>query len=288
MARLKELDTGSAAERRYVAKKFIYLESEDDVQILSERWFSDRAERVEFLPAGDDDSGPGGCTRVLGRVTEDREASIEAYGIVDRDSLAREGWWMEFLEADDAEFDASKPFGEHVIVLRCWEIENYLLHPEVIEEFLSDEHGRRQRTLSVVLDEMFRILCCLIPITAADVILNCEGKRKCPAGFGLRNSYWAIYSSLCQHIEREIGRSAVDELDEVIAQIVGFAAGKAQRSLEHWLAQARIVDGKRLIVWLSNRYKLGERDVRWHLAKLTRDRGKIPEMLDQAVLDLVA
>jgi hypothetical protein len=288
MARLKELDTGSAAERRYVAKKFIYLESDDDVQILAERWFSDRAERVEFLPAGDGESGSGGCTRVVGRVTEDREASIDAYGIVDRDSLAREGWWMEFLEADDAEFDASKPFGEHVIVLRCWEIENYLLHPEVIEEFLSDEHGRSERTTPVVLDELFGILCCLIPITAADVILNCEGKRKCPAGFGLGDSYWAIYRNLGQRIERAIGRRADEELDDVIAQIVGFSAGKSERSLEHWLAQARIVDGKRFIFWLSNRYKLGEHDVRWHLAKLTRDRGKIPEMLDQAVLDLVA
>lgn len=182
MARLKDLDTGSAAERRYVAKKFINLESEEDVQIFSERWFNDRAERVEFLPAGDGDGdgGPGGCTRVVGRVTEDRQASIEAYGIVDRDSLAREGWWMEFLETDDAQFDASKPFGEYVIVLRCWEIENYLLHPVVIEEFLSDEQGRSGRELSVVLAELFDMLCCLIPITAADLILHCEGKRKCP------------------------------------------------------------------------------------------------------------
>ena len=288
MARLKDLDTGSAAERRYVAKKFIYLESEEDVQILSERWFSDRAERVEFLPAGDGDGGPGGCTRVVGRVTEDRQAAIEAYGIVDRDSLAREGWWMEFLETDDAQFDASKPFGEHVIVLRCWEIENYLLHPEVIEEFLSDEQGRSARALSVVVDELFGILCCLIPITAADVVLNCEGKRKCPLGFGLGLSYWAIHANVCQHIEREIERGVAEELDDMIGQIISFSAGKGHRSLEHWLAQARIVDGKRLIFWLSNRYKLRAGDIRWHLARLTRDRGKIPEMLDQAVLALVA
>lgn len=288
MARLKDLDTGSAAERRYVAKKFIYLESEEDVQILSERWFNDRAERVEFLAAGGADGGPGGCTRVVGRVTEDRQALIEAYGIVDRDSLAREGWWMEFLETDDAEFDASKPFGEHVIVLRCWEIENYLLHPEVIEEFLSDEQGRSGRTLTVFLDELFAILCCLIPITAADVILNCEGKCKCPSGFGLGQRYWDVHSSVCRHIEREFGRGRTEELDDVIGQIVSFSAGKGQRSLEHWLAQARIIDGKRLISWLKNRYQLGDRDVRWHLARLSRDRGKIPEMLDRAVLALVA
>lgn len=195
---------------------------------------------------------------------------------------------MEFLETDDAQFDAIKPFGDHVIVLRCWEIENYLLHPEVIEEFLSDEQGRSGRTLSVVLDELFGILCCLIPITAADVILNCEGKRKCPSGFGLGDSYWAIYTNLCQRIEREIGRGVSEELDDVIARIVGFSAGKDQRSLEHWLAQVRIIDGKLLILWLSNRYKLGARDIRWHLARLSRDRGKIPVMLDQTVLALVA
>ena len=288
MARLKDLDTGSMAERRYVAKKFIYLESEEDVQNFSERWLSDRAERVEFLPAGDGDGGPGGCTRVVGRVTEDRQASIEAYGIVDRDSLSREGWWMEFLETDDAQFDASKPFGEYVIVLRCWEIENYLLHPEVIEEFLSDEQGRSGRDLSVVLAELFDMLCCLILISAADLILHCEGKRKCPSGFGLGQRYWDIHTTVCQRIEREIKRGAAEELDDVIGQIVSFAAGKGHRSLEHWLAQARIVDGKRLITWLCDRYKLGSRDIRWHLARLSRDRGKIPEIMDQAVLALVA
>jgi hypothetical protein len=42
MARLKDLESGAVAERRYVAKRFVYLESEEDVQILGDRWFSDR------------------------------------------------------------------------------------------------------------------------------------------------------------------------------------------------------------------------------------------------------
>jgi hypothetical protein len=48
VATLKDLESGNLAERRYVAKRYVYLESEEDVQILAERWFNDRGAKVEF------------------------------------------------------------------------------------------------------------------------------------------------------------------------------------------------------------------------------------------------
>ena len=288
MARLKDLDTGSAAERRYVAKKFIYLESEEDVQILGERWFIDRGERIELLSAGGGNEDSGGCTRVIGRVEKDRATDIDAYGIVDRDALARAGKWDDFFETNPDRFAAARPFGAHVAVLQSWELENCLLHPEVIEEFLSDERGRTQRPLDRALEDLFDILCRVIPIVAGDLILNREGKSRYNDAFGLGQSVDVIYDSVRSRIEREVSEPAVRELDEFIERIVAFSDGMDHRSLGHWLAQVRMLDGKRMIRWLRHEYKLGDRDIRWHLARLTRDRGKISEMLDQKVLDLVA
>lgn len=288
MARLKDLDTGSAAERRYVAKRFIYLESEEDVQILAERWFIERGERVELLSAGDCDEVSGGCTRVMGRVAEDRATGIDAFGIVDRDALARVGNWDTFFETNPASFSAAKPFGAHIAVLQSWELENCLLHPEVVEEFLSDERGRAQRPLDRALEDLFDILCRVIPIVAGDLILNREGRPKYGDAFGLGQSVDVIYDSIRSRIEHEVSEAAARELDEFIEKIVAFSDGMDHRSIGHWLAQVRMLDGKRMIRWLRHEYKLGDRDIRWHLARLTRDRGKISEMLDRAVLDLVA
>lgn len=288
MARLKDLDTGSTAERRYIAKKFVYVESEEDVLILAGRWFNDKGERVELLSAGGGGDQPGGCTRVVGRVAEDRADAIEAFGIVDRDALAREGKWAEFFETDDERFAAAAPFGAHVVVLRSWEIESCLLHPEVVEEFLADETGRSPRPLDQVLEDLFDILCRVIPIMAADLILNREGKPKHSEAFGLGQGLDAIYESARSKIEREVSEATAQELDVFIERISAFAQGMDDRSLGHWLAQIRLLDGKRLIRWLRHENRLGDRDIRWHLARLTRDRGKIAEMLDKAILDLVA
>jgi hypothetical protein len=111
MGRLKDVESGEIAERRYVAKTFVYLESDEDVQILGVRWFNDRGAKVEFVPVGDDDQG-GGCNEVLRKVEEDHANGVESHGIVDRDILASRSDWEAFFETDDDVFWARRPFGE--------------------------------------------------------------------------------------------------------------------------------------------------------------------------------
>lgn len=180
MASLKEIESGDVAERRYVAKRFIYVESEEDVQILAERWFNDRGAKVEFQAAGDDFGG--GSNPVISQVESDRRNGIDAFGILDRDSLAARSDWDAFFDTDDASFSARLPFGEWIFVLRCWEIENYLLHPRVIEAFLADAQGRSVRDEIHVTEELFGILCDLIPVVAGSLVLT---------SYGMHRSQWS-------------------------------------------------------------------------------------------------
>jgi hypothetical protein len=128
----------------------------------------------------------------------------------------------------------------------------------------------------------------MLPVIAADLILNADGKGQINEGFGLGQTFDAIYQGARSRITCELSSEDAEKLDEFIEKLVAFSGNAPHRSLDHWLSLLRILDGKRLIRWLRQEYRLGDRDIRWHLARLTRDREKIPVMLDQAVLDLTA
>ncbi|MBK1716522.1 hypothetical protein CKO27_02450 [Thiocystis violacea] len=286
MASLKNLESGDLAERRYVAKRYVYLESEEDVQILAERWFNDRGAKVEFQAAGDDLGG--GCNRVIAQVDKDVENGIDAVGILDRDSLAARSHWDAFFDAADASCSNRSPFGERIYVLRCWEIENYLLHPVVIESFLADEKGRSERPEADVNRELFDILCDLVPVVAGSLVLTSYGQRTLEKGFGLNQTFLGNYAQVAQQIESRLSPEAAESLDTCIEHIVGFGDAHHDRSTAHWLELIRGIDGKRFVVWLIHHYQLGKtREIRFHLASLTRNRGVLEAVLDDFFFKLV-
>lgn len=285
MASLKDLESGDLAERRYVAKRFVYLESEEDVQILAERWFNDHGAKVEFQAAGD--ASGGGCNLVIAQVEKDRLNGIDAVGILDRDSLAARSEWDAFFDTDDESFSKRFPFGEWIFVLRCWEIENYLLHPMVIEAFLADEQGRGVRDEAQVTEELFGILCDLIPVIAGSLVLTSYGMRGLDVGFGVGRPSLEIYSPIEKKLKDNVSPDAGELLDTCIERIANFGAAHDDRSTEHWLDLIRGIDGKRLLYWLSHRYHIG-RDVRFHLASRTRDSGLVDVMLDDFFSELVS
>lgn len=286
MATLKDLESGDLAERRYVAKRYVYLESEEDVQILAERWFNDRGAKVEFLAAGD--ALGGGCNRVIAQVDKDVENGIDAVGILDRDSLAAQSYWDAFFDTADASCSKRSPFGERIYVLRCWEIENYLLHPVVIESFLADEKGRSERPEADVNQELFEIFCDLVPVVAGSLVLTSYGQRALDKGFGLNQTLLCNHAEVAQQLESRLSPETAESLDNCIERIVAFGSAHHDRSTAHWLDLIRAIDGKRLLVWLLHRYQLGnKREVRFHLARLTRDRGVLDTMLDDFFLEHV-
>ncbi|NEX22625.1 DUF4435 domain-containing protein, partial [Thiorhodococcus mannitoliphagus] len=255
MASLKNLESGDLAERRYVAKRYVYLESEEDVQILA-RWFNDRGAKVEFLAAGDDLGG--GCNCVIAQVDKDVENRIDAVGILDRDSLAARSHWDAFFDTADASCANRSPFGERIYVLRCWEIENYLLHPVVIESFLANEKGRSERPEADVNRELFAILCDLLPLVAGSLLLTSYGLRKLDMGRGLNQTFLVNHAQVAQQIETRLSPEAAESLDICIERIVSFGGAHHDRSTTHWLDLIRGIDGKRFVVWLIHHYQLGK------------------------------
>ncbi|SEH04476.1 Uncharacterised protein [Candidatus Venteria ishoeyi] len=88
--------------------------------------------------------GGGGCTQVIEQVEQYRSQGFTAFGIVDRDILLSKSANEEnaekadqyetlFWQTDDNQFLATQIFGEHIHVLKRWELESYLLKPEALQ-----------------------------------------------------------------------------------------------------------------------------------------------------------
>jgi hypothetical protein len=173
-----------------------------------------------------------------------------------------------------------------VHVLRCWEIENYLLHPEAIEHLLADETGRAPREGGEVVEELHEMACRLIAVVAGSLVLGSYGRRQLDIHFGLGESLDAIYRKVRDQVVSEVSEEAADRLDRFIERIAAFGDQGPPRGQAHWL---RLLEGKRVVAWLRHYYRLArDRDVRWHLASLMRDRGKVEEVLDPFLKQLVA
>jgi hypothetical protein len=201
--------------------------------------------------------------------------------------LAARSDWDAFFDTDDANFSARSPFGKWIFVLRCWEIENYLLHPRVIEAFLADEQRRSVRDEAQVTEELFGILCDLIPVVAGSLVLTSYGLRRIDLGFGMGGPFFHIYDQIRQRLSTTASPEVAELLDTCIEQICSFGARYDDRSTAHWLDLIRGIDGKRVLRWLSHQY-FRDRDVRFHLASLTRDRGLVDVMLDAFFAALIA
>jgi len=82
-----------ADQERLVLKQrggaVVFLESEDDFQIIAKRWFFREGEDIRFKPADvhEPETGGGGCKAVINLVEGCRSDGIKAFGIVDRDAL---------------------------------------------------------------------------------------------------------------------------------------------------------------------------------------------------------
>ncbi len=120
----------------------VFLESKDDEFLIGTKWFSHLRDRIEFIAvsrSGTRDAG-GGKT-VISKVNDELGQGKTAYGVVDRDVLLADPtfrdnlWWNH----DDENFKEQFPYGDTIFVLHRWEIENYLLHPEALENLHRDK-----------------------------------------------------------------------------------------------------------------------------------------------------
>lgn len=280
MASFKGSITTGGVEHRYFKRVFVILESDEDLQIVKDRWFFDIGDAIEFGHADSDGEG-GGATRVCNKVEELRSKSETSFGIVDRDAIKTthpELWW----EVDDGKFRAARPMGDNVRVLSRWEIENYLLDPEIIEESLADIEARPPNRGDNCTKALYVYLNAAVALSAAAIVANRHGVRfdhsldECPE------------MHLTAQIQKWLGEY-VTEFPATEAKIRTFGADRQAPSLEHWERISRMVDGKRLLRRMKLMQKrLGGNDRRLDLASKLHTRNRIPKEFEEHVKEFRA
>jgi hypothetical protein len=270
MVAFKNKSSTEFAEKSYLSRVVVYLESEEDRLIIGDRWFYD--ENLEFRSAGEDAQGAGGCTQVIKKVNDDREKGITSVGLVDRDVLLKDCHWDCWWEHDDAAFKACQPYGNNIKVLSRWEIENYLLlEPEIIASVRADRFGHvQERPASLPLSS--EEIALFTMLTAADACRHAEGEKKV-------SDSMAGFPGTPHELRDSLKKKGVNSaaLDQGMNKAARFAGDEEEGSVEEWKQLSRILNGKAI---LKRRDLLGKKlekaeDYRLALARKIADDDKI-------------
>lgn len=159
---------------RYSGVPVVYVESDEDQYVFGECWFKEQSSRIEFNPVaarqGNAGEATSGCNAVIDAVRAERIAGNPAWGIVDRDAVFSHRRWELVHETSDSAFDRALPFGQHVKVLRCWEMESYLIEVTAIEKCRSENAMENPRPDSDVWAELLGDCQALIPHAALNAV----------------------------------------------------------------------------------------------------------------------
>lgn len=242
MTQFKKLKSTDTIEEEYFKRVIVFLESDEDLIILQDRWFFNLGEFLDFRSA--DDGKGGGATQVIKNVEKANQEGMSAFGIVDRDSLMAHGKWDLWWEIDDTVFGDAKPFGEFIKVLKRWELENYLLVPEILEEVLADKEQRYRRSQKEVIDDLLQQSDDFKLLSAAAIIFHQNA-----SSFGLK--FDSIPDSLImrneieKNISLKIDPQLIRLIDHYKEKIDVFSEGKNGK--ERWERLSRMLDGKRVL-----------------------------------------
>lgn len=268
----KITDTGHL-RHRYFKRAIVYLESEEDYLIIKDRWFHNEGELLEFKSA---DTGlGGGANQVINNVDKDRADGSVAFGLVDRDALLAKNVWDAWWERDDDHFAGMRPLGEHIRILRRWEIENYLLDPEVLEEERANLEGRQIERANPSARLTEDILEAALILSAASIVSHEQGS---PLGNELDKV--EPIDVLRNKVLEKIGADTARFIT-VNEQIQGFGEGCPNGSDKYWERISRVLDGKRILkrLGLAQNALDVPKDYRLSLASKIRQAGKIaPEL----------
>lgn len=290
MGNFKNIVETDILDARYANKVLVFVESDEDLQVLQHRWFFEEMEWLEFKSC--DEGYGGGCTQVIARTAKFRDKNVTAFGIVDRDALLRCNEWNHFWETDDHVITNARPFGAYVNVLCRWELENYVLDPEELEYILADcsnEAPRERRKKLQVVSDLLELCYLLVPMMAANILFHENSTEAFPMGFGLdfRDS-GELQSEIEQQIERKFESSGsnqdyTEQYRKHRARVAAFAGSHPEGSEEKWRSLNRIIDGKRILNRLQHRYGLTDK-LKFDLASRIKRGGRIDSEIDALVV----
>jgi hypothetical protein len=222
----------------------VFLESEEDVRIFSEHWFSQYQDKIRFESAEDGNKGGGG-NAVLRKVKAAKENQLPAYGIIDRDTLFEEHQDI-FWETDDDKFHAASPYGYSIHVLRRWEMENYLLKPEAFKAELQCRVHKRSAPPAEITAEIFlNHEDDLITLTALSTVLANKGISD-SKDIGRAHSGERLRTEINNYLSPHNLKLEDNEFSTDIKQISAFA-GDEENPEQRWEMLSRILDGKKAL-----------------------------------------
>lgn len=286
MASFKKVET-ALVDARYEGRVKVFLESAEDVRIFGEHWFSHKQDKLRFVSAEGEQAGGGGCNAVIAKVDEANQQDIQAYGIVDRDVLLSDDKLELFWETDDDSFHAAKPYGENIHVLRCWELENYLLQPEAFAYEIS-RRVSRSPVPEISAETFLTQADDIVQVTALTTYSVANGHKSPNPAFGTNIPPG---SDLSQEIEKFLSKQfpapAYPDISDDAEKIKAFDQSGATPA-ERWERLSRILDGKkslmRLCRYISTSLSLSSVDhweeMRGCLANVIASKGSIaPELV---------
>lgn len=267
MPALSAFSSDVARENAQKAVHIIYVEGKDDVEFLN-FLYEDRKRDIEFKwskSPSDDPEIPanGGCEGVIARVRAERMSrdgerivNDRVYGIVDRDIYKKRCDWPAFLESDNNNFPSTIENGI-VVVLRRWEIENYLADPAVLRctAFRMAQNPQHRAVDEDGVTSILISLCeRLIVISAASIVLQQNGCKDLAADWGkpLPGTVVELENLVEDHLNNHPSVSGtLYDFQTRLTEVRRFDCGGTDKSirLRHLL---RIVDGKRLFAHLES------------------------------------
>ena len=273
MANLKNnVPDSESLFKRYSGQIVIYLESSDDNSIYSNYWFRDRLEEFQFRPANKGVATYGGCQAVRESVNYDRTNGIKAFGIVDRDIMMAEDYWYLVWETDNSRFAQAMPFGPYIKVLNRWELENYLIDSQAIEEYLANHIGRKARNTQDVIKELLEHCDVLILHTAGNAACHSARINGFTDGFTDSKDKIRLDQDIQQRFQQR-NACQQDYLDNIAkAQAFDTHNVSDEERLEKLL---QIVYGKALLSRIKRQHNISH-EIRFHLAAAIKRNENVP------------
>ena len=268
-----------SAEHIYLNRLIVFVEGPSDVAIFT-RLFPNREDEILFRTPSDqtsglEGSGGGGCSAVINRVAQERLDHSNPHrciGIVDRDIYFSRKEWDILFETDDERYRNGCTLVEGIKPLIYWEIENYLLDPEVVSAVLSDLD--EDKHIDDIENTIRAAIGRSIHISAANCVIHEHDKNSISRKLILDKCSNEDFPVL---IEKQIKNRLTDEyeisrIDDFVRKHENFNKGYPPG--QYLERSMRIAPGKALISFIQNKYKVGER-LTLLLAKQTWLSGKI-------------
>lgn len=287
MSALKKLnDIGSEPfSQRYSGVPVVYVESGADEYIFS-NWFKHYLGKLEIKPA-DVHCSAGGCNAVVGKVLEERSNQNEAWGVVDRDTVMKDDHWHLVWETNDQTFEASRPYGNFIKVLRRWEVENYLIDADSLEDYRAAHQKTPRKPLATVWQELHAHCDAFVPVIAYNAMCHdakVSGKRD---GFA---SQLRDRASVMAEVTNKLLPNHPPEKVMEFHQNLPKADAFDQPTADHQIrveGLLRIVPGKAVLLRFRMATKIKD-EIDGHLTQKIMEKGHVPAEIDDFFKQVIA